>query len=356
MPDKILLIKKGNILEADAEAIVNTVNTQGVMGAGVALQFKKAYPNNFKLYEKAAKAGQITIGKIFVTETGNITNPKYIINFPTKEHWRYSSKLVWIEEGLKDLRKFLIKKKIQSIAIPPLGCGNGKLNWIDVKPLITNSLVDIANINVLLFEPSDYAYQPSSKRTYTKMPSLTDVRAMVLALLNRYKILGYELTLLEAHKLVYFLERFGEPLKLNFEKGQYGPYSDKFNHVLYDLDGHYLAGMKERTAKPLDPIIIDQKQLPKIYNYIETNCTPAQIQRLNRVYRLIEGFESPLGMELLATVDYVLKFELKQDLFAELELENKIHSWSERKSKLLTKEYIDIALERLRSFEQPLYS
>lgn len=356
MANKIELIKKGNILDADAEAIVNTVNTQGVMGAGVALQFKKAYPDNFKHYEKAAKAGQINVGKIFVTETGKITNPKYIINFPTKQHWRYPSKLVWIKDGLEDLKKFIIKKKIKSIALPPLGCGNGKLDWHDVKPLITQSLEEIKNLNVLLFEPSDFAYQPSSKKTYTKMPSLTDVRAMILALLNHYKILGYELTLLEAHKLVYFLERFGEPLKLNFEKGQYGPYSEKFNHVLYDLDGHYLAGMKERTAKPLDPVIINQKQLPKVYKYIKTNCTPAQVQRLNRVFKLIEGFESPLGMELLATVDFVLKFELGQDLFAELELENKIHSWSERKSKLLTKEYIDIALERLRTFEQPLYS
>ncbi|HRN27489.1 MAG: macro domain-containing protein [Ignavibacteriaceae bacterium] len=350
------IIKKGNLLDADVEAVVNTVNTEGVMGAGVALQFKKAFPDNFKLYEKAAKVGQINVGKIFVTETGKITNPKYIINFPTKQHWRYPSKLVWIKDGLEDLKKFIIKKKIKSIALPPLGCGNGKLNWNDVKPLIINSLEDISNLQVQLFEPSDYAYHTASKKSFTKMPQLTSTRSMIIALLQRYRILGYELTLLEAQKLVYFLERFGEPLKMQFTKGTYGPFSEVLTHVLSDLDGHYIAGMKQKTAKPFDKIIINKNELPKVYDFIVQNCTQEQKDRLDKVYKLIEGFESPLSMELLATVDYVLKYELKQGLFAELELENKIHSWNERKRKLLSKEYIDIALEKLRSFEQTLYS
>ena len=152
-------INKGNIIETDAEALVNTVNTKGVMGAGIALQFKKAFPENFKLYEKASKDDKVQIGKIFVTETGKITNPKYIINFPTKQHWRYPSKLEWIKEGLVDLRNFIIQKKLKSIAIPPLGCGNGKLNWDDVKPLIVNAVSGIEDLNTLIFEPSDFAYQ-----------------------------------------------------------------------------------------------------------------------------------------------------------------------------------------------------
>ncbi len=184
------IIKKGNLLDADVEAVVNTVNTEGVMGAGVALQFKKAFPDNFKLYEKAAKVGQINVGKIFVTETGKITNPKYIINFPTKQHWRYPSKLVWIKDGLEDLKKFIIKKKIKSIALPPLDCGNGKLNWNDVKPLIINSLEDISNLQVQLFEPSDYAYHTASKKSFTKMPQLTSTRSMIIALYDVMLVLG----------------------------------------------------------------------------------------------------------------------------------------------------------------------
>lgn len=352
----IEFIKKGNILDADAEALVNTVNTEGVMGAGVALQFKKAFPENFKLYEKASKAGKIKIGKIFITEAGGIINPRYIVNFPTKRHWRYPSKLSWIQEGLVDLRNFIIQKKIRSIAIPPLGCGNGKLNWNDVNPLIIKAIDGIENLEAFIFEPSEYAYQKASSRVMTKKPKLTSVRAMIIALLNRYRILGYELTLLEGQKLVYFLERFGEPLGMRFQKGTYGPFSEILTHVLNDLDGHYLAGMKQKTAKPFDKIIINQRELDKINRFIEVHCTPEQKTRLKSVYSLIEGFESQLGMELLATVDYVIKYELGNELFADLELENKIYSWSERKKKLIKNEYIDIALQRLKEFDSQLYN
>lgn len=207
----------------------------------------------------------------------------------------------------------------------------------------------------MLYEPSEFAYQKASSKTFSKMPKLTDVRAMIIALLNKYKILGYELTLLEAQKLVYFLERFGEPLKMNFTKGIYGPFSEVLTHVLNDLDGHYLAGMKQKTAKPFDKIIINQKELPKVYSFIESNCTADQKNRLDNVYKLIEGFESPLGMELLATVDYVQKYEMGNELFAEVELENKIYSWSERKKKLLRKDFITIALGRLKEFNEQLY-
>lgn len=352
----IEFVKKGNIIDTNSEALVNTVNTEGIMGAGIALQFKKAFPENFKLYEKASKSGKIKIGNIFVTETGSLTNPKFIINFPTKKHWRHPSKLSWIKEGLEDLRNFIIRKKIRSIAIPPLGCGNGKLNWKDVKPLIIEAIDGIEDLEVLLFEPSEYAYQKTSNKARTIKPKLTSVRAMIIALLNRYRILGYELTLLEAQKLVYFLKRFGEPLKMRFEKGTYGPYSEVLNHVLNDLDGHYLAGMKQKTAKPLDKIMINQIELKNVNKFIEINCTPDQKSRLESVYSLIEGFESPLGMELLATIDYVINYESGEELFTNLELENKIYSWSPRKKKLIKKEYIDIALERLKEFDTQLYS
>ena len=351
----IELNKNGNIIETDAEALVNTVNTVGVMGKGVALQFKKAYPDNFKKYEKAAKDNKVQIGKVFVTETGKFTNPKYIINFPTKKHWRYPSKLEWIKEGLIDLQAFILKNNIKSIAIPPLGCGNGKLNWRDVKPLIEKALADIEGLTTYLFEPYETVYSTSSPKTISKRPKLTAVRAMVIALLDRYTILGYELTVLEAQKLVYFLQRFGENLRLEFTKVTYGPYAEKLTHVLADLDGHYLFGMKQKTAKPFDKLEINQKEIEKIYGFIEENCTPVQKERLEMVYKLIEGFESPLGMELLATVDYVIENELK-DNYTEPELIKKIYEWSERKKVLLKTNFITTAHQRLIEFPDNLYN
>jgi uncharacterized protein YwgA len=235
-----------------------------------------------------------------------------------------------------------------------LGCGNGKLNWYDVKPLILNTISNIENLDVYIYEPSDYAYKKSSKKIVTKKPKLTAVRAMVVALLNRYKILGYELTLLEAQKLVYFLQRFGENLRLDFEKGRYGPYSNKLVHVLQDMDGHYLSGMKQKTAKPLDRISINDSEITNIHGYINENCTLEQKERLETVYKLIEGFESPLGMELLATVDFVINYEI--DKVSQVNaLQEKIYSWSERKKNLLKLEYITIAYNRLNEFKDFLY-
>ncbi len=346
-------IKKGNIIDSEAEAVVNTVNTMGVMGAGIALQFKKNFPENFKSYEDAAKNGIIKIGKLFITETNRLTNPKYIINFPTKKDWKHPSKLSWIKDGLIELRNFIIEKNIKSIAIPPLGCGNGKLDWNDVKPLILDSINGIANLTAYIYEPSDFAYQKTIVKE-VKKPKLTPVRAMVIALLDRYTILGYELTLLEAQKLVYFLQRFGEPLKLDFSKGKYGPFSSKLVHVLNDIDGYYIQGMKYKTAKPFDKIKIIKKEIPMVKNFIEENCTNEQKKRLDVVYKLIEGFESPLGMELLATVDFVAFYELNK-IFDKNQLIEKIHSWTTRKKQLLKNEFVSIATSRLDQFTENLY-
>lgn len=346
-------IKKGNIIDSEAEAVVNTVNTMGVMGAGIALQFKKNFPENFREYEAAAKSGLIKIGKLFITETNRFTNPKYIINFPTKKDWKHPSKLSWIKEGLGELRNFILEKNIKSIAIPPLGCGNGKLDWNEVKPLILDSINGIANLTAYIYEPSDFAYQKTIVKGLKK-PKLTPVRAMVIALLERYTILGYELTLLEAQKLVYFLQRFGEPLKLDFSKGKYGPFSSKLVHVLNDIDGYYIQGMRYKTAKPFDKITIIKKEIPMVKEFIEDSCTDEQKKRLDSVYKLIEGFESPLGMELLATVDFVVFYELNKNFDRNILLE-KIHSWTPRKKTLLNDKFISIASFRLDEFTYALY-
>ena len=143
----------GNLLDADVEALVNTVNTVGVMGKGVALMFKEAFPENFKAYEAACKRKELRVGRMFVTERHQFIGPKFIINFPTKQHWRNPAKLEWVEAGLEDLKRVIVENGIRSIAIPPLGSGNGGLNWSDVRKKIEAALAALP-IRVVVYEPT----------------------------------------------------------------------------------------------------------------------------------------------------------------------------------------------------------
>jgi O-acetyl-ADP-ribose deacetylase (regulator of RNase III) len=231
----------GNILDAKVDALVNAVNTAGVMGKGLALQFKKAFPANCKAYEAAAKAGEVEIGKMFVFEAGGIVLPRYIINFPTKRHWRGASKLEYIETGLRDLVTVVRDRRIRSIAIPPLGSGLGGLAWRDVRPLIQRAVEGLSDVDVQVFEPNG-APAPEAMRNATAKPKMTPGRAVVLALMNRYLVPGfdYRLSLLEVQKLDYFLQAAGEPLRLQYQAHHYGPYADNLRHVLHHIEGHYL--------------------------------------------------------------------------------------------------------------------
>lgn len=145
----------GNLLDAPTDALVNAVNTVGVMGKGIALMFKERFPRNMQAYTEACKAKQVQTGKMFVTETGELLGPRLIINFPTKRHWRANSQMEWIEAGLEDLCRCIVEHQICSIAIPPLGAGNGGLNWLDVKPKIEAALSDLPNIEIHIYEPID---------------------------------------------------------------------------------------------------------------------------------------------------------------------------------------------------------
>lgn len=195
---------QGNLLEAQVEALVNTVNTVGVMGKGIALMFKERFPKNMAEYASACKAKQVNTGKMFVTETSELMGPKWIVNFPTKQHWRAKSKMEWIQEGLIDLRYFLENNNVRSIAIPPLGAGQGGLAWPDVKMEIEKALSDIKTTNIIVFEPTS-KYQNVAKASGVK--KLTPARALVAELVRRYWILGMECSLLEIQKLAWFLQR-----------------------------------------------------------------------------------------------------------------------------------------------------
>lgn len=149
----MLELRRGNLLEADAEALVNTVNCVGVMGKGIALQFKQAFPENFQQYQKACRASVVQPGKMFIVPTG-VVNPKYIINFPTKRHWKGRARIEDVRAGLVALIDDLRHLRVTSVAVPPLGCGNGGLDWSEVRPMIEEAFAELSDVKVFLFEPA----------------------------------------------------------------------------------------------------------------------------------------------------------------------------------------------------------
>ena len=286
---------QGNLLDADADALVNTVNTVGVMGKGVALMFKDAFPENYKRYEAACAAKRLHVGKMFVTERNDFYGPKWIINFPTKAHWRFPSKIEWIEKGLDDLKVVVQEKGIKSIALPPLGAGNGGLDWNEVRPLIVSKLSELKGVNVIIYEPTKQ-YQNVAKRSGVE--KLTPARALIAELVRRYSILGIECSLLEVQKLGYFAERFAEklslsPMKFEFGANKYGPYSDKLKHLLNSLDGSYFHCEKRLgDAGPFEPIHFDDAKKDIVSVYFTTpDAKPYRPvlksnQRSNRRFRI----------------------------------------------------------------------
>lgn len=350
----MITLTHGNLLETDAEALVNTINTVGVMGKGIALQFKDRYPTNYQLYLDAFKRGDLKPGKMLVTETGELSGASFIINFPTKQHWREKSKLWYVEEGLVDLVGIIQRFNIRSIAIPPLGCGNGGLDWAIVKPLIVEAFQALPEVEVILFEPSEQAYQSPRKRKGAP-PRLTTTRAMILHSLYRYQEKGYEITILEIQKLVYFLQRLGVNFKgLTFEKGHYGPYAQKLQHAINDLDGYYLDGMKYGDAKPQDILTLRTEHLSAIKQFIDHEFSDEERQALLVIDQLINGFESPLGLEMLATADFLVQKDpnLRRDSKSLISL---VQDWSDRKARLMKPEYLEITLQRLEMLKEDLY-
>ena len=308
----MITFTQGNLLEARAEALVNTVNTVGVMGKGIALMFKERFDENFRRYAAACKAKEVQTGKMFVTQVHELDGPRWIVNFPTKQHWRAPSRMEWVVEGLQDLRRFLAEQQVKSIAIPPLGAGNGGLEWADVREQIERALGDL-DIDILVFEPTKQ-YQNVAKRTGVEQ--LTPARALIAELVRRYWVMGMECSLLEIQKLAWFLERSIErhnpgdnPLNLQFAPHKYGPYANRLDHVLNNLDGSYLHSEKRISdADPLDVIWFDDARKAFLHTYLKTEAK-AYTQALESTAALIDGFESPFGMELLATVDWLLARE-----------------------------------------------
>jgi O-acetyl-ADP-ribose deacetylase (regulator of RNase III) len=343
----MIKVVTGNVLDAKVEALVNTVNTAGVMGKGLALQFKKAFPENYKAYEAACRRGEVQIGRMFVFDAGGIVLPRYIINFPTKQHWRAASKLEYIELGLQDLVRVVTDRKIRSMAVPPLGAGLGGLDWSDVRPAIETALAELHDIEVLLFEPSG-APPAGEMRNKTSKPKMTAGRAAVLALMNRYLVPGYDylLSLLEVQKLAYFLQEAGEPLRLEYRAHYYGPYADNLRHVLEHIEGHFIEGFGDGQNKPAIPIKLLPGAADEAELFISENVEAQR--RLTRVADLIEGYETPFGMELLSTVHWVTRRDEGAKRSPD-EAVRAVHAWNARKVTTMKPEQIRSAWEHLKA-------
>lgn len=301
----------GDILADESAALVNTVNCVGVMGRGIALQFKKAFPENFKCYEQACRNNLVVPGKMFVYDTGKLMGPRWIINFPTKRHWRGASKIEDIESGLVDLSNQIKALDIRSISIPPLGCGLGGLDWRIVKQLIADRLTGLDGVAIRVHEPDPNAV---SVVRNIAVPQLNGSLASYIMLIQGYLkgMMDPIVRLLELHKLAYFQQVFGEELKLNFSKYYYGPYAGNLRFVLNKLEGHYISGYGDGGDDPQKPLRLLPGAVSEAERCLEQY--PDTRERIAKVLELVNGFESPDALELMASVHWLVEKEGCRDV------------------------------------------
>jgi O-acetyl-ADP-ribose deacetylase (regulator of RNase III) len=333
-------LRTGDIFKADADAIVNTVNCVGIMGRGIALQFKNAYPANFKAYKTACDAELVQPGRMFVFETGKFT-PRFIINFPTKRHWKGKSRIEDIEAGLIALAEEIKCRGIKSVAIPPLGAGLGGLDWDAVLPRIKSALQDIPDVDAIIFEPKG---PPDTVRA-SSVPAMTTGRASLVTLMHRYLqgLMDPFVTLIEVHKLMYFMQEVGQPLRLNYVKHRYGPYAKNLAHVLHRIEGYFVAGYQDGGDQPDKELTIVPGAIEEAEKALANE--PHTYENFKRVADLVDGFETPYGLELLATVHWVATREGATTHEAAVE---RVRNWNERK-KAFTPRQVAIAFDTLQS-------
>lgn len=345
----------GNLLDAEVQALVNTVNTVGVMGKGIALMFKERFPEASSAYEVACADKIIQLGEVYPVKRRELYGPEWIVHFPTKGHWRYPSKIQWIRDGLDSLAKFIVDNNIQSIAIPPLGAGNGRLEWGMVRQEIVDRLGHLDHVEIFVFEPTQ-KYQNVAKREGVE--KLTPARALVAELIRRYSILGIECTFLEVQKLAYFINEFirdegvADPFRLKFVANKFGPYSPDLRFLLNSLDGSYIESDKRvNDSGPFDSVRFNESRKDYVMAYFSTDEASPYRGVLDRASKLIEGFESPLGMELLSTVDWLLRYggsdASVKGIFEGLRNWPGGESAGTRKLKIFEERFVELALERI---------
>lgn len=338
----------GDLLSANTEALVNTVNTVGVMGKGIALQFKENFPSNYHEYIKACKNKELVIGKLLVVKDRNINREHIIINFPTKKDWKYKSKIEYIDKGLQELAKTIQQMDIKSIAIPPLGCGNGGLDWEDIEPLMEKYLSPLQNVDILIFKPNKAVKELLMKQEINKEIKMTDARAMLLYAMYFYETGGEASSLFVANKIAFFYQLMGasEFKKIRFSAEKYGPYSVNVAHMVHALNGKYIRGLEQMKSTAFEPIFLEYNHIDEIKIYVR-KLKSDQINRIVNLTKLISGFQSALSLEVLASVAWIRK---EKASITKEETILAVANWSERKKELFKDEYINLAWERLEEY------
>lgn len=316
----------GNIFESGADCIINTVNCEGFMGKGIAYQFKMRFPENNIEYIKACKTGQLKIGTIHHFNENGIE----IVNFPTKNKWREKSKISYIEKGLEKLIELIEFKQPNIIAIPPLGCGNGGLDWNEVKALIVNKLGPIeSKYTFLIYEPS-IAYKAIPKEAPTVNVSglvLMDIRMN----LNKFNSLRLQ-------KAGFFVNLFLEEEYFKFDKWKFGPYSHAIDIVARSVSEYQKHYGLTNTKDTYD----------QVYKVICSKKTEEKIDKIHpsilKATEYLNGIKTDKKLEGIATVLYIVK--LSDDLSTE-QIVEKFKMWSEDKAERFSKKYIEECIQYL---------
>lgn len=328
------------MFESDAEALVNTVNTMGVMGKGVALQFKNRYHDNYKAYAEACKRGEVRIGQMLVVRDHSLLGEKLIVNFPTKTDWRKPSEYEYVAQGLDALVDTINQYGIKSIAIPPLGAGNGGLRWDRVKQMIEEKLAGL-DVRIVVYEPSWQVKEQLAKERV----KLSDGRALLLYVLFDLVRYGEFVSEFSCEKVCYFLQRFGAKkyFKLEYKPYFYGPYSGKVRHVLYALNGSYIMGYSAMDKKPFEPLNLIPDCWEEVSQYVVSRPELKEIADLTMAF--LSGYYSDFALELLSSIDYLQQSGQASDRQSVID---GLKSWNDRKRSLFSDtRYIDISLKHL---------
>lgn len=319
----------GNILEANAKAIVNTVNCEGFMGKGIAYQFKLKYPENNNEYVKLCRNNQFKIGDIFVHYEDN----KIILNFPTKDKWRNNSQYEYIEQGLSTLKEKILQNNIDSIAIPPLGCGNGGLKWEVVKTLIENSLQDISTkVEILIYEPV-YSAKISYERNIKNAPRLSTSHLLLM----NFKLNLTKLSKIRLQKAAYLNNIISGQDYFSFSAQNFGPYAHSIDILSRDIkeyQTYYNINTKEAYEKAKQ-VLISKNFNSKLDSFSSS---------LKTTIELINKIPDDSELELITTILFVVK-EIKHSTGDSII--NEIINWNDHKRKCFNSERIKDTVDYL---------
>jgi O-acetyl-ADP-ribose deacetylase (regulator of RNase III) len=340
----------GDLLDADVDALVNTVNTVGVMGKGLALQFKRRFPENFRRYAEACKRGEVRLGYMFVVPNNELSGPRHLINFPTKGHWRARSRIEDIETGLEDLVRVIRELHLRSVAVPALGAGNGGLDWPMVKTAIDTRLGQLDDVDIRVYPPT------RELRSLRASPvEMNWARSSLIELILAYAPRRLDVapndpsvsaSHLEIQKLLYFTNLAVPGVNLQFERGQYGPYSDAVRRLVQDMEGSFLNGFGDGTStvQELDPIAPTPDGIAASEGYIKESGTDVRRRLVDPVIDLIAGFEGPYELELLASTHWAATHG---DARNPQDAARFIRNWTPRKAQIFTDYHIECAWKHL---------